>query len=544
MKLSSWAARALLASLAAAAPARAAAQEAEAWVLPRGLLELSATGSYTGWDTRLDGVPLGAELVPLYQGLADRLLASQTGTVGSALTDFFAFTTDPDPAGGAPEPVTAGTASVRFGGDVRSVPFSLRYGLTHRLTIFATLPLERSGTVVFGPYLADGTLGLNPDTTANRNRLDDVDARFGPLGGSFLLPTAGSEAGIELQSRLRGMEGVDTLALPTRGVTFAELLARPALRAQLSEEEAAALGLNSTRRPYHLGDVQLGARFLLIPGPAGWPFPDTIVRRSLRTAVGARLRLPTGRGDTRTFTELAPGGGHFGVGVDVLNDVFLSQRWYVNVAASGDWLLPADVVRQAFGDARWFPADTALRTLRRAPGLRVALSVTPGWRLTDEISFNGEYALVAQARSRYEAPEGVVPGVFEWRTGGVAQALGIGARYSSLQAYARGRARVPFELGLSVSNAVLGTMQAPDAFSVRLNGRIFVDPRRFRALLPGQGTDSIIPPPEAPLDTVPSQLRPDPAPTTEPAAPTPPPAAPTNPPPPPPVPAQRPPARD
>ncbi|HEV3048739.1 MAG TPA: hypothetical protein VGX50_00435, partial [Longimicrobium sp.] len=296
MKLSSWAARALLASLAAAAPARAAAQEAEAWVLPRGLLELSATGSYTGWDTRLDGAPMGVELLPFYQDAANRLLAGPAGFVGGALSDFFALTIDPDPAGGTPDPVTAGTPSVRFAGDVRNVPFSLRYGLTHRLTIFATVPLERSGTVVFGPYLADGTLGLNPDTAANRVRLAKADARFGPLGGSFLLPTAGSEAGIELQSRLRDIEGVDTLVLPTRGVTFAELLARPALRAQLSAEEAAALGLNSTRRPYHLGDVQLGARFLLIPGPAGWPFPDTIVRRSLRTAVGARLRLPTGRG--------------------------------------------------------------------------------------------------------------------------------------------------------------------------------------------------------------------------------------------------------
>lgn len=540
MKLSSRAARALLASLVAAAPARAAAQEAEAWVLPRGLLELSATGAYTGWDTRLDGAPLGAELFPVYQSLADRLLAGRVDPVRAGLTDLFASTPDPDAESGVPDPVAAGSASVRFAGDVRNVPFTLRYGLTRRLTIFATVPLERSGTVVFGPYLAGGTLGLNPDTTVNSNRLAEVDERFRALGRSLLLPTAGSAAGIELQSRLREMEGVDTLALPTRGVSFAELLERPALRALLNAEEAAALGLNSTRRPYHLGDVQLGARFLLIPGPAGWPFPDTIVRRSLRTAVGARVRLPTGRGDTRTATEIPPGGGHLGVGVDVLNDVFLSHRWYVNVAASGDWLLPADVVRQAFGADRPFPADTALRTLRRTPGPRVALSVTPRWRLTDEISFHGEYALAAQARTRYEAPDGVLPGVFEWRTGGAAHALGIGARYSSLQAFARGRARVPFELGLSVSSAVVGTMQAPDAFSVRITGRVFVDPRRFRALLPGRGTDSLIPPPDAPVDTVASQLRPATPPTVEPAAPTPPPAPPTNPPPPPPAPPRRP----
>lgn len=540
MKLSSWAAHALLACLCAAAPARAAAQEAEAWVLPRGLLELSATGSYTGWDTRLDGAGLGTELFPLYQSLADRLLAGQVAPVQDALADLYAVTPDPQ-ENGTPDPVSAGSASVRFAGDVRSVPFTLRYGLTERLTIFAVVPLERSGTVVFGPYLAGGTLGVNPDSLGNRNRLAELDARFGPLGGSMLLPTAGSQAGVELQSRLREAD-VDTLRLPTRAVSFEDLLARPTLRALLSAEEAGALGLGSTRRPYHLGDVQLGARFQLFRGPAGWPFPDSVAGRSLRTAVGVRARFPTGAGDTRTATEIAPGGGHLGVGVDVLNDVFLSSRWYVNVSASGDWLLPADVVRQAYGQARPFPADTALRTLRRSPGPRAALSITPRWRLTDEISFHGEYALAAQGRTTYEAPDGVAPAEFEWRTGGAAQALGIGMRYSSLQAFARGRARLPFEVGITVTNAVVGTVQAPDALSVRLTGRIFVDPRRFRALLPGR--DSVIPPPDAPLDTVPSQVRPDTVPAAEPAPPPPP--APSTPPatnpPPPAAPTQRPPA--
>ena len=96
MKLSSWAARALLALAAAAAPARAAAQEAEAWVLPRGLLEVSATGSYTGWDTRLDGVPLGAELLPAYQSIANRLLVGRVDPVRAGIADLFASTTDPD----------------------------------------------------------------------------------------------------------------------------------------------------------------------------------------------------------------------------------------------------------------------------------------------------------------------------------------------------------------------------------------------------------------------------------------------------------------
>jgi hypothetical protein len=472
MKLSSRAA--LLALLTAALPMRAAAQEAEAWVLPRGLLEVGATGSYTGWDTRLDGVPLGAELFGPYQALANRLLGAPADPVRAALADLFASTIDPD---SAVEPIssTTGTLSLRFAGDVRSVPFNVRYGLTNRLTVFATIPLERSGTVVFGPYFAGATLGLNPDTIANRAALGEVAERFRILGGGLLLPVQGTPEAIELQSRLRAMEGGDTLQLPTRPLNFDELLARPSLRALLSDAEAEALRIVSTRRAYHLGDIQLGARFLLIPGPAGWPHPDTIVRRSLRTSVGVRLRLPTGSGDTRVATEIPPGGGHLGVGVDVLNDVFLSRRWYVNVSASGDWLLPADVLRQAFTEEQPFPVDTTLNTVRRVPGPRLAFSITPRWRLTDEISFHGEYGVLAQARTRYEAADSLLPSVFDWRTGGAMHALGLG-----------------------------------------ITGRIFVDPRKFRALLPGRGTDSVIPPPDAPLDTVPSQVRPDSVPAAEP----------------------------
>ncbi|HEU0299672.1 MAG TPA: hypothetical protein VFR37_09465, partial [Longimicrobium sp.] len=545
---------------------------AEAWVLPRGLLEVSATGLYTRYDDRLDGVPLGSDLAFAYLPISERLIGGAEKTARSGLADLFASTTDPE-AGQVPDSVTAGAPSVRLAADLRQAPLTLRYGLSDRLTVFATVPLERSGTVVFGPYLAGGTLGVNTAAAANRAKLERVDPRFGALGGGLLLPTRDSPAGRELQSRLRAINPADTLVLPPTPVTFEELLAQEQLAALLTDEEIAALGLGSTRRPYHLGDVQLGARFLLIPGPAGWPFPDSVVRRGLRTVVGARLRLPTGSGDTRFATEVPPLGGHFGVGVDVLNDVFLTQRWYANVSASADFLFPTDVVRQAYGPARLFPGDSALVTVQRAPGPRVAFSVTPRWRLTDEISFNAEYALLAQGRTRYTAPDSVLPLPAEWRTGGAMHALGIGMRYSSLQAYARGRARVPFEVSVGLTHAVLGTVQAPDAGTVRITGRIFMDPRRFRNVVPR--ADSVPPAPDtaradtAAADTIPAPTRPqprpvvappepdEPPPSTPPAPPPPanPPApqrpvvqppepdepAPTPPPPPPPAPTQRPP---
>lgn len=510
MKLSFRANGALLVLALATLPAPAAAQEAEAWVLPRGLLELSGGGLFTQYDSRLGyGDPaLGAELLAPLGSATQRLTAAAEAQVQTGLAQLLGAPVNPDS-------LSAGRLNLRLGADERVAPLNVRYGLTNRLTLSLMVPIERRGTTVVGPYLAGATLGLNPDEARNRTVLAGFDPRYGDLGGGLLLPVRGSAAGVELQTRLRARSAADTLILPTTPLTVAQLLADDEIAAQLTAEEQAALGLVSGHRSYMLGDLQLGARFLLRRGPAGWPYPDSVTGRSLRTSVGARVRLPTGRSGTRFFSEIPPGGGHLGFGVDVLNDVFLSSRWYVNASASMDVLLPADVERQAFSLTRPFPADSAVRTVRREPGQRLAVSISPRWRLTDEISFSGEYALLAQTRTNYTGGDADwVPSPLEWRTGGSLHALGIGARYSSLQAYARGRANVPFEITLALSRAIAGGGLAPDVNSVRVTGRIFMDPRGFRALLPGGSpppadtTAAAAPPESPPADTLPAQVRP------------------------------------
>jgi hypothetical protein len=514
MKLSSRAARALLVLTAAVVPPQVQAQDAEAWVLPRGLLEVSAGGLFSSYDRRLGfGDPaLGSEFLPPLQGITSRLTDPAQAAARSGLADLFATIPDPDPVSSPlPDSLRVGIAGLRVASDQRIVPFTFRYGLTDRLTLSLMVPMERRGTSVLGPYLAGGTLGINPNPTANAAVLARVDARFGALGGGLLLPVAGTPAAVELQARLRTRTPADTLALPTTAVSPAGLLEEDVAE-QLTEEERAGLGLASSRRPYYLGDVQVGARFLLLRGPAGWPFPDSVTGRSLRTSVGARLRLPTGRSDARTFGEIPPMNGHFGAGVDVLNDVFLSSRWYVNASASLDMLLPADVQRLAFSAARPFPADTALRTVRRAPGPRLAVSITPRWRLTDEMSFNAEYALLAQGRVTYSGGgDDFQATPLEPTTGGSLHAVGIGARYSSLQAFARGRSRVPFEVTLSLSQPIAGGGAAPESALLRITGRVFVDPRTFARFLPGDPppADTAAPPAGPPADTLPSQVRPD-----------------------------------
>ncbi|HEX8394602.1 MAG TPA: hypothetical protein VF665_19805, partial [Longimicrobium sp.] len=325
------------------------------------------------------------------------------------------------------------------------------------------------------------------------------------------LPVRGSATGDSLQALLRALRA-DTLVLPTRPLSYADILGNTTLRGQLSAEEVAAFDSLSVNRGYQLGDVEIGARLLLRPGPPGWPVPDTVAARAVRTTVGVRARLPTGVSAQTALTELAPGGGHFGIGLDLLNDVFLSRRWMVTAAATADVLLPADVQRYAFAANRPFPSDTAVRTVRRSPGSRVSLLVQPRWRLTREISFAGQYAFTRTGETSFSGADGILPSPLEPTDSWMAHAAGLNARYSSLRAFTLGETNVPFEVDLAWQRTFAGSGVAPQAGQVRVTGRFFP----HRGLLPRDTPP--VPPEPADSAAVPADsTTPPPAPATPPS---------------------------
>ncbi|HZG43692.1 MAG TPA: hypothetical protein VEY93_12070, partial [Longimicrobium sp.] len=254
--------------LLAAVPAPA--QDADAWVLPRGQLEVAGTGVFTHFQRRLGGDGLGAEFAQPFQGLAVRLLADSLARANVGTRQLWSRL-----AGGSPLPdsLVPGTTSLRLRADVRQVPLTVRYGWRDRITLFATLPIERRAVSALGPFLLGGNVGLNPDAARNRAALARIDTALAAFGGGLLLPTRGSPLGDSLQARLRA-RGTDTLNLPARTLDFADLRANQQL-ATLLGPNAAAFDSLSNSRGYRFGDVQVGARFLLVPGPPGWPIPDT-----------------------------------------------------------------------------------------------------------------------------------------------------------------------------------------------------------------------------------------------------------------------------
>ena len=481
------------------APVRAAgaahAQGPDARVLPRGIIEVGAQGIYSGYDERFGGgrEPLGSAFAALLQPRADSLTRPALGPLRSNLNSFFAAT------GGAvnTDDLSGGTVNALFSGDARDVPIRVALGLTNRITVDATLPLSRRGTSVRGIFLEGGNIGLNPDATLNGRLLGRAGA-FGALGASPFLPIEGTPAGDELRARLRAIDPAlgDSLRLPTRGVNIPELLADPTRAALLSPAEAGALTQGNARSSFQIGDLELGARFRLAGNAPLWGLPeDSAFVRGFRAAAGARVRLPTGRLGRSLFLLEEPAlRGHLGVGGDVAADWFLSRRWWVTGSAETQILFGANVTRLAFTAENPFPDTSQTRVLRREPGALVSASVTPRYRLTNEFSFAAQYRFAAGGAVTYSGEGSDFLGPILDVGARTAHQLGLGASYSTVAAYAGGRAPFPVDVSLLYARTLAGTGGTPVDTRLELG---------IRAYYPAFGRRRAAPaaPPAPPADT-------------------------------------------
>ncbi|HEX8693368.1 MAG TPA: hypothetical protein VF746_13160 [Longimicrobium sp.] len=533
--------------LALASPALHAQGE-DARVLPRGWVELKGTGAFTHYESRFaDGgsEPLGAAFQEQLQALAARISEPVVPPLRSRLAEFFTGTAARVTSPVLPAEVAVGSAAVRLSADRRDVPLTFSYGLTGRVTLEATVPIHRRQTEVPFLFLSGATVGENPNAGVNAAVLAEVDSAFAALGRSPYLPTAGSEAGIELQRRVRELTG-DTLQLPRQGLSFADLLGDTAA-ARLAGADSFALAAGTRRTPYRLGDVRVGARLQLVNSAPGWPFPDSARGGGVRSTLAVSARLPTGARTPLTLLEVPPEGGHLGVGVELLNDVFLSSRFWLTAAASFDVAFAADVGRRPFLADTLFPSDSApARTLRREPGARITASLTPRYRLTREFGFAAHYAFERRGATTFTAGDAlgeVLLGPVETAEAWTAHRVGLGMSYSTIEAARRGRTPLAIELWVLYRNTVAGSGGAPHAGVIEAGGRLpyqlFGRPPRARADTAGADSAARVPPPpgaEPPVRRPPLPLPlPQPAPApAPPPAPPPAPARPSPPPPPPP----------
>jgi hypothetical protein len=445
------------------------AQGEDARVLPRGMAGVRVAGEYVHYDSRLGGALEGSLGAPFRVTLPPTLFPA-LDTTRAGLSRFFAATANPGESFTlGPDDLAPGTLDVGIAADVRSVPISLEVGVARRLMLRATVPVERRASEATAIRLLGGAFGRNfrPDSLARLFR--KIDPALEDVARLRFLPLAGSRAGRELQARFRRATGdTTTLPLPRRalaGVQVDSLF----VRAGLGE-----LPFRSARGTYLLGDAEVAAKLQLVNTLGDSPSGG----RGVRVAVEAGVRIPTAQGvGLDSLAGIVAESGHAGVGAAVFGD-WVRERLAITAHARLTALAARGVERFTVvpADSGPLPALGPARTVQRAPGARLLVAVTPRYRLTREISLAAQYAFARVGETVYEAEGDPLPlfAGLESTAARSGQLLGLGAGYSTFDAYLAGRTPLPLEVSLLYRTTLFGSGGMEGAGIIRVEGRLLV----------------------------------------------------------------------
>lgn len=230
-------------------------------------------------------------------------------------------------------------------------------------------------------------------------------------------------------------------------------------------------GLDSIHTTEHIGfgDIAVGARFQVFDR---FQY-DTLTppRLQTRLAVGGALRFATSiRDSAQSLVDIGTGDG---AGVD-LNSAFdvIMGRFGGTVGLRYSRSFARTVTASLVGDPE-APFPYPLFGLRsRTAGDVVGLDVTPRYFIAENLALDAHYGLERVGATTYGPADGSsIPcanctatpdaGSVVSGTARTAQRLGFGLRWSTVNAYARGRAPYPFEVSFVRLETITGDAGLP-----------------------------------------------------------------------------------
>lgn len=488
------------------------------------------TEQFTGGDDGSDGSrqPLHAE----YDGpITDRLFPGMDPLLADLNRDALALGYDSLSATDVSLGSTIYGAITR---DMRTVPLGLSLGLFDRLAVDLQLPIVRgtvetsfafdsttadfvpSSTVLpvpgafFGSFDAarsdltalveSGT--LTPEEEAAARELLDSSGAFGTalatrVDEQGLLPVAGSEAGTGIADRYAGLTaGFAGFGLDLPGFTLPDSATSADLQRILTGAPIGIDSLQGTVRGWALGELEVGLRFKLFDSferiaPVdedrfrATREPDLRGRgTSLRTTVGARLRIPLSAPDVDPY--LVPssalqqpiGSGQTDLELGVWQDAqFGSWLWLVT---SVHYVLQMEdeLVMRVRTVGKPFAYTSQQRSVSRDLGDIFEFRLSPRFRLSESIALGLEYRWRSKGEDTFTGEGAPDPSPLDAGTGGTRQRLGIGAWYRTTPRYLAGIANFPVEMSLVWQGSIAGgggRTPASDimTFSLRVPIRLF-----------------------------------------------------------------------
>lgn len=303
-----------------------------------------------------------------------------------------------------------------------------------------------------------------------------------PLKGSALATSIESRRAA-LQTKLASyVPGtvIGTLPSATTEFSYVDLQGRFGEPGLLKSQLGGGLDSIATTDRIGVGDVELRARVLLLDHSQRDSLPMRGV--TYRLAVGGIVRFATSRADSTTdLLDIATGDG---AGAEVRSALDLSAG-RVGATIAGRYAKSfARTVRAPLvgGVVGGFPYPV-FGEVSRTAGDVIGIDLTPRVFIGEWLAFEGEYGFERSGATTFttaDAPcsactvlaNSILP------TETTVQRAGAGVRYSTVDAFLRGRARYPIEVSYRHLETITGDAGAPKLFRDQLQLRIYYRIRR------------------------------------------------------------------
>ncbi len=307
-------------------------------------------------------------------------------------------------------------------------------------------------------------------------------ATYGAQGlaeGLPFVPMAGSAAEQLLLERVGNFRtdftryGVTDIT-PTTGLPVgAQTPLSAAQLAALVADSAHGYGAQPLTRTgrQNLGDIDIGLRFKLFDDFAGDSARLAANARGIRQTVGLTFRVGGGMFDQPdNFVDLGTGSGHSAISVRSFTDLVLNDRFWTTVTVGWARGLAhtRDLRVPEFAGIEWIEAYRTSRVVV-TPGQVLEARIAPRWVINNYFSLGGEWRWRTKAEDRHAIdtpiiadPQGnavelrgdVLDSQSDWNE----QRWAWHVSYSTLSAEARGRTKLPLEIGYTHEQSIASSV--------------------------------------------------------------------------------------
>lgn len=513
----------------------------DATVLPRGALRVTAFG---GWTTYNELYGPGGKLQALGAPMSgDSLGAAQLEFLRPLQTTIRSLVQQPNAN------ISLGAARTDFSARIARSAIEFDVGLSSRIMLTGKLPYEHTiSEVTFdvNPRNELGTLaniGINPalatgGATASATNLKLVDSllraskelstRLGACTGGAADPVCSNQQAVQtlIQQARTFASGIATTygtgADTARGSAFVPLI-RSTLQTAI---EGRVNALNASFKTYipalsawnnpvpalapisaggantllgealgvapiglversHIGDVELGAKLLVINSFGSAAAARASQKGGFRLAVGGLVRLGTGQAERPDdIFDVATGDGQTDIEANGTADFILGRRFWtsltgrygVQMSDEKPFRIP-DVARNPFVAA--YREQTVTRDL----GDYIELEAAPRYVYNDYFSLSALWLYRRKGEDKYTGTFTVTDAdsnsvtldaaILGAGTDATEQRVGGGISYSTLRAFDRGRASLPLDVQLLHTQSISGSGYVPKRFTTQVQVRYY-----------------------------------------------------------------------